>query len=324
MSSQCSECLLSVVMKFNIIKNLTSLFKNVLVNIDINCESLMTVRSKLYISNITLKDDIFLRRHNDSKWDVKFYLKILKHLFYLSYLKICFKICLHNNTCSDLTLSIFLISDNISIISVKKIIKTNLAHYSDLNSINCCKNKILKHVHFDHLWSISIMYNLRVDVTNLSVTELYDESILKELEIKFNMLHTIFKNFRTVKLIAQSHVLNHVIINLMMLFEIKRESSFLNIWYSKHFIKHFIQCDMYSEKENQSMIDISTQESFISFDEYIIVLEFKFIQKHKYQVCVLKTVSETIVRLQLIDISNENKHFIMNFIIFSKTLMMCL
>ena len=81
---------------------------------------------------------------------------------------------------------------------------------------------------------------------------------------------------------------------------------------------------MYSEKENQFMINISTQESFISFDEYIIMLEFRFIQKHKYQVCALKTVFKTIVRLQLINMSDRDEHFIMNFVIFLKTLMMCL
>ena len=239
-SSQCSECLLFIVMKFNIVENSASLLENVLVNIDLNCESLTAAESKLYISSITLKDDIFFRRHDSSEQNVKFHLKILKHFSYLSCLKICFKICLCDNTCSDLTLSIFLTSDNISIISVKKITETNLAHHSDLNSINHCENKILKHVCFDHLWSISVMYDLRIDVTNLSATELYSESIFRELETEFNTLHTIFKNSETVKLITQSHILNCVMINLMTLFETERESSLLNIWYFKHFIKHFI------------------------------------------------------------------------------------
>ena len=225
----CSEQLLSVIMKSNIVKNSTSLFKNMLINIDLNCEFLTAVKFKFYINSIILRDNIFLEKHNNSEWDVKFHLKILKHLSYLSYLKIHFKIHLCDNTHSDLTLSIFLILNNISIISVKKIIKTDLAHHFNLNSINYCKNKILKHVYSDHLWSISIVYDLRVNVTNLSATELYNESILKEFEIKFNTLCMIFKNLKTVKLITQNHVLNHVMINLMTLFKIKRESSFLNI-----------------------------------------------------------------------------------------------
>lgn len=81
---------------------------------------------------------------------------------------------------------------------------------------------------------------------------------------------------------------------------------------------------MYLKKENQSMIDISMQESFISFNEYITVLEFEFIQKHKYQVCVLEMIFRTTIKLQLIDMSDENKCFIMSFIIFSEILMMCL
>ena len=72
------------------------------------------------------------------------------------------------------------------------------------------------------------------------------------------------------------------------------------------------------------MIDINVQESFISFDEYITVLEFEFIQKHEYQVCALEMISETIIKLQLIDMSDEDECFMMSFVIFSKTLMMCL
>ena len=188
-----------------------------------------SLKSKLYMSSIALRDDIFLKKHNNSEWDMKFHFKILKHLSYLSCLKICFKICLCDNTCFDLTFLIFLILNNINIIFVKKIIKMNLVHCSDLNFIDCCKNKILKHVCFNCLWNILIVYNLKIDIANLFVTELYDENILDELKTEFNMLCMIFKNFKIVKLIAQSHILNCVITNLMMVFEIEKESSFLNV-----------------------------------------------------------------------------------------------
>lgn len=52
--------------------------------------------------------------------------------------------------------------------------------------------------------------------------------------------------------------------------------------------------------------------------------EDRFIQKHKYQVCALEMIFKIIVKLQLIDISDENKCFMMSFVIFSKTLMMYL
>lgn len=153
----------------------------------------------------------------------------MKHLSYLSCLKIHFKIYLCDNTYFDLTLLIFLILNNISIIFIKKIIETNLAHCFNLNFINCYENKILKHVYFDYLWSILIIYNLKINVVNLSVTKLYNESIFDKLETEFNILCTIFENLRTVKLIAQNYVLNCVITDLMTLFKIEKKSSSLNI-----------------------------------------------------------------------------------------------
>ena len=138
-------------MKSNIVENSTSLLENVIVDIDLNFESLTTIELVLFMSSIALRDDIFLERYDDSERDVKFHLRILKHLAYLSRLKIRSKIRLRDNAHSDLTLSIFLISNNISIIFVKKIIETNLARRSVLNSIDRRENKILNHVRCDRL-----------------------------------------------------------------------------------------------------------------------------------------------------------------------------
>src|SRR5690625_4161394 len=83
-------------MKSNIVENSTSLLENVIVDIDLNFESLTTIELVLFMSSIALRDDIFLERYDDSERDVKFHLRILKHLAYLSRLKIRSKIRLRD------------------------------------------------------------------------------------------------------------------------------------------------------------------------------------------------------------------------------------